>query len=250
MDVVEPSASAAAIVLFSSPEVLLRKVERAAPTEARRLVGVLQHRLLEVFGGVRGPAEVVAAVEGRGGIAAKLGASGRRVVQVGQRGRTFGARLERAVSAATGLGYGRLVVVGDDSPGLQPSDVDTALASDAVVLGPSADGGVYLIGLDAASVGLLEGIPWQTSGVFEALVAAAERAGLAVVVLPERVDVDDAVSLRAVASLVATVAARWRAVAGGAWLDPAQALACAEVIAAQARAMSIEVRGPPAVPCS
>jgi hypothetical protein len=67
---------------------------------------------------------------------------------------------------------------------------------DRMVIGPSDDGGYYLIGLKAAHWRVFEEIDWSTERVFEQTVARAEEIGLAVEQLPTWYDVDDRATLR------------------------------------------------------
>lgn len=67
-----------------------------------------------------------------------------------QIGGTFGERLTHAFQAARSLGYRQIVAVPTDAPALgagELADAFDALQSHEMVLGPSPDGGVYLIGL-------------------------------------------------------------------------------------------------------
>jgi len=68
-----------------------------------------------------------------------------------------------------------------------------------VVLGPSRDGGYYLIGLKAPEPALFEGMEWGSDTVCAATRDRIRRLGLSVTLLPEMEDVDrfsDVVSLR------------------------------------------------------
>jgi hypothetical protein len=149
-----------------------------------------------------------------------------------QRGRTFAERLAGALTDARALGYEEIVVVPGDVPGLQARHLRAAFArlrSFSAVLGPSPDGGVYLLGVRGDFSRLLAGVPWRTPRVFDALLANAGRAA----VLPALADVDGPAHLRALRSapeldaelavLVAALLARaaWPAVAAsGALSDP------------------------------
>jgi uncharacterized protein len=62
-------------------------------------------------------------------------------------------------------------------------------------VGPSHDGGYYLIGLKRAHAEVFANINWSTASVFAETVAAAKAASLETVVLPLWYDVDDAESL-------------------------------------------------------
>ncbi|MGH9597942.1 MAG: TIGR04282 family arsenosugar biosynthesis glycosyltransferase, partial [Edaphobacter sp.] len=64
-----------------------------------------------------------------------------------------------------------------------------------IVLGPSHDGGYYLIGLKCAHPETFANITWSTSTVFVETVAAAKAAKLEVATLPLWYDVDDGPTL-------------------------------------------------------
>jgi hypothetical protein len=68
-------------------------------------------------------------------------------------------------------------------------------AGDRVVLGPSADGGYYLIGMKHAHAVLFERIHWSTGSVARETRERAAEAGIELVELPLWYDVDDAETL-------------------------------------------------------
>jgi glycosyltransferase A (GT-A) superfamily protein (DUF2064 family) len=89
-----------------------------------------------------------------------------------QRGRTFGERLRHALADVRALGYDRLVAVPLDCPRLSAAELAAAFAhleQGRPVLGPSPDGGVYLLGVPAASPAWLRGVDWCTPRVFHQL---------------------------------------------------------------------------------
>jgi hypothetical protein len=94
-----------------------------------------------------------------------------------QRGADFEERFLGALDDAFARGFERLVVIGSDTPALRVSDLRRALESPAgeLWLGPSTDGGFYLLALDRADLGMLAGLPWQTSRIRRALVERARR---------------------------------------------------------------------------
>jgi uncharacterized protein len=117
-----------------------------------------------------------------------------------QRGDGFGERLSGTAEDLLACGYGSVCLVDSDSPTVPAAAFEQAVdelgrAGDRIVIGPSHDGGYYLIGLKRAHRELFSGITWSTSSVFAETMAAAEAAGLEVVVLPLWYDVDDAVTL-------------------------------------------------------
>jgi len=67
---------------------------------------------------------------------------------------------------------------------------------DRVVLGPSDDGGYYLIGLKQNHRQLFERIDWSTERVLEQTKQRARELNLEVRLLPTGYDVDDRVTLR------------------------------------------------------
>ena len=99
------------------------------------------------------------------------------------------------------VGHGAACLVNGDSPTL-PTRVlveaaeALAAAGDRVVLGPSDDGGYYLIGLKHPHRSLFEGIDWSTDRVFRQTVERTACLGLETIILPKWYDVDDAASLR------------------------------------------------------
>jgi hypothetical protein len=64
------------------------------------------------------------------------------------------------------------------------------------VLGPSSDGGYYLLGLKAAHGRMFQDIAWSTERVAEQTRARASEIGLEVDVLPLWYDVDNVEDLR------------------------------------------------------
>jgi 2-phospho-L-lactate guanylyltransferase (CobY/MobA/RfbA family) len=108
-----------------------------------------------------------------------------------QRGSDFAARLANAFGDARALGYDEVVVIPGDVPGLDERLLARAfelLALSPVVLGPSPDGGVYLIGCRGPADRLLQGVRWRTSHVTRDLLARAPGAAR----LDRRADVDGA----------------------------------------------------------
>ncbi len=118
-----------------------------------------------------------------------------------QRGEPFGERLSHAVDDLLALGYGAVCLIDSDSPTLPAEALRAAVAAlaqpgDRVVLGPSEDGGYYLIGLKQAHRRLFEDIDWSTGQVTPQTLARAAELNLEVVELPTWYDVDDAATLR------------------------------------------------------
>ncbi|HEY8019986.1 MAG TPA: DUF2064 domain-containing protein [Thermoanaerobaculia bacterium] len=119
-----------------------------------------------------------------------------------QRGSSFGERLENAFADARARGYRDIVAVPGDVPQLGADILRRAfalLADHSTVLGPSPDGGVYLLGCRAeprALRTLLVGVAWRRASVFAELLARSTGAA----VLPPLADLDAPRDLAAVFS--------------------------------------------------
>jgi rSAM/selenodomain-associated transferase 1 len=116
-----------------------------------------------------------------------------------QRGVGLGAALSSAFETHFGAGFQRVVLIGSDSPSLPSTyiqDACVALDQCDVVVGPSSDGGYYLIGMRRFHPSLFEGISWSTERVFAQTLERARAAALLTRSLPEWYDVDTVAELR------------------------------------------------------
>lgn len=124
-------------------------------------------------------------------------AAARGVVIASQGEGDLGERLTHALRAI--LGYAdRAVIIGSDSPTLDPAWIASALArleSADVVLGPARDGGCYLIGMRRDPGTILDEIAWSSSRVCDQIRARASGAGARLAMLPEWYDLDEASDL-------------------------------------------------------
>jgi 2-phospho-L-lactate guanylyltransferase (CobY/MobA/RfbA family) len=121
-------------------------------------------------------------------------------------GVTFGERLEYAVEHLAGLGYGKIVIVGSDCPGLSVDDIANAyhlLDHKRLVLGPDHRGGCYLIGLHREDRAQLSGIRWHQNTDCAELLQRYGRGATAQ--LTVKIDLDTLEDLR----LLAKSATSW-----------------------------------------
>lgn len=105
----------------------------------------------------------------------------------------LGARMQRVVNRALETSPCALVL-GADVPGLPGAHLDAALASLAhadVVLGPTADGGFYLLGATRLQTAALTGISWSTSMTRLQTVTQLRATGHLVGKAPPWFDVDE-----------------------------------------------------------
>lgn len=122
-------------------------------------------------------------------------------VLVPQRGEGFGERLLFATEDLLRLGFTSLCLINSDSPTVPQSAFSQAVdflkqGEDSVVLGPSDDGGYYLIGLKKLHRSLFEGIDWSTDRVLAQTMRRARELDLPVHLLPAWYDVDDRATLQ------------------------------------------------------
>ncbi len=108
----------------------------------------------------------------------------------------LGDRLDRALTSAFEEDYNEVAVIGTDCPDCGARWINAAfsrLNSDKghdLVIGPSTDGGYYLMILKSPAPTLFQNIPWSENDVFEKTAEAAKSAGLNLESLPELSDVD------------------------------------------------------------
>lgn len=85
-----------------------------------------------------------------------------------QAGDNLGARMRNAFNRAFEEGADKVVIIGSDCPGLTTEHLQDAyriLDERDVVIGPSADGGYYLLGMNRCLPALFAGIEWSTPEV-------------------------------------------------------------------------------------
>ena len=87
-----------------------------------------------------------------------------------QRGKDLGERMFHAFKNLSRKGFHKIIIVGSDCLTLTPCDVQSAfrkLDQYDCVLGPSKDGGYYLVGLNKPNKNIFRNIPWGTSVVLK-----------------------------------------------------------------------------------
>lgn len=112
-----------------------------------------------------------------------------------QIGQDLGQRMKNAFLQAFSDGFNSVVIIGSDSPDLPADYLDlgfTALDTNDVVVGPSSDGGYYLIGFarEAFLPDAFEQITWSSTNVFERTLNILKQHKQRVYLLPQWHDVD------------------------------------------------------------
>lgn len=110
----------------------------------------------------------------------------------------LGEKMQNAFKHGFSSGYNRIVIIGSDCPTLQPSHIEQAfreLRHSDVVLGPSRDGGYYLLGLNRYRPRLFEEMPWSRPGLYDKTLSMIEEEQLSLKTLEELNDIDTAADL-------------------------------------------------------
>ena len=124
-------------------------------------------------------------------------------IYIPQVGTDLGERLTSATQWAAEHGWTKILLVGSDSPTLPISYISQALTlldSRNIVIGPSTDGGYYLIGFSVETLAttiphVFEDIAWSTAEVFQQTVARIHAAEATLGLLPPWYDIDRAEDL-------------------------------------------------------
>ncbi len=138
-----------------------------------------------------------------------------------QVGASLGERLDHLLTQALASGSGRAVVMDSDSPTLPAEYISQAfdrLEDADVVLGPTRDGGYYLIGMKQPQPRLLRQVQMSTPHVLADTLALAEAAGLAVSLLPTWYDIDTIADLHQLDAEITSFSMNGNAAATRRWL--------------------------------
>lgn len=116
-----------------------------------------------------------------------------------QKGADLGARMAAAFAESFIAGYGEIVIIGTDHPTLAPAFIEHAFnlleESGSICIGPSEDGGYYLLGMNSFYPQLFQGMTYSHNQVFTDTLDRAEAIGVNLSILPEWYDVDEPESL-------------------------------------------------------
>lgn len=127
-----------------------------------------------------------------------MGWLGKNIEIYPQKGGNLGERLSSAFKWTFEEGARRVVVIGTDSPLLGKKVILKAfkeLKNNQCVIGPSSDGGYYLLGLSSFYKEIFEGVEWGTDKVFKQTLNTINRLNLKCSLLDEHFDIDNAEDL-------------------------------------------------------
>lgn len=122
-----------------------------------------------------------------------------------QKGTDLGEKMYRAIRTVLKLGYESVVLTGTDLPLMGAAHLESgfaALENSDIAIGPTPDGGYYLIGMKQAHKAVFHVEGYGGSSVFENTVAAAKAAGLTVAEALPCEDVDTPEDLKQLAACI------------------------------------------------
>ena len=120
---------------------------------------------------------------------------GEDYLYMSQQGADLGERMKNGFTEAFAMNFKRVVLIGSDIPDLPLEFIEeafTSLKEKHVVIGPSLDGGYYLIGFNDKkfSPQVFKGIPWSKERVFEETMKILNKEGLTIHTLKPLRDID------------------------------------------------------------
>jgi len=174
------------------------KTRLVPPLTMEQAASLYEAMLLDIVDRLvaRGDCDIAIAIDSAES-AAWFDAAAPGIQHVVQRGVALGDRLDAVLMQCLDLGCDAAVAISSDSPDLPSAHVDAALAllvDDAtdIVLGPTEDGGYYLIGWKQRWAPVVTEVTMSTPEVLADTLAIAEGLGARVALAPTWYDVDDA----------------------------------------------------------
>ncbi|AXT62543.1 DUF2064 domain-containing protein [Aquimarina sp. AD10] len=112
-----------------------------------------------------------------------------------QRGHTFGERFVNAIQDVYDRGYENVITIGNDTPHLTKQHLIESvkqLENNKFVLGPSKDGGFYLMGLHKSqfNIDVFLKLPWQSRTLSKCISRLIKTAKIELVTLEILIDID------------------------------------------------------------
>ncbi|GAC1310265.1 MAG: TIGR04282 family arsenosugar biosynthesis glycosyltransferase [Mucilaginibacter sp.] len=117
-----------------------------------------------------------------------------------QTGEDLGSRMYNAFKACFERGYTKVIIIGSDCYDLNTDIIDEAyrqLDRQEVVIGPTFDGGYYLLGLTQLLPEIFENKSWSTDLVMHQTLQDLRKKSLAFSLLDQLNDIDNAGDLKA-----------------------------------------------------
>lgn len=111
-----------------------------------------------------------------------------------QRGEDLGSKMYNAINHVLSLGYEKVILIGSDIPHIKNEDILNGfeiLEEKDIVLGPSYDGGYFLVGMKKSNVGIFNiSKRWGGKSVLESTIDMANNQGLTIGLASKYMDID------------------------------------------------------------
>lgn len=110
-----------------------------------------------------------------------------------QQGNNLGKRMYNALKTLFDEGFKKVIIIGTDLPDFSSNDIDITLSlldKYDVVIGPSEDGGYYLLAMRQAHHFLFKDINWSTNTVLSSTIKLLNKEKLKYSLLEEKMDID------------------------------------------------------------
>jgi hypothetical protein len=110
-----------------------------------------------------------------------------------QSGNDLGERMKSAFQILFNKCYKKVIIIGTDCPQINVNLIVKAfneLSQNDLVIGPSNDGGYYLLGMNDFHPFLFDDIRWSSDEVFRKTEQKAIEKGLSLSFMPELIDID------------------------------------------------------------
>lgn len=184
----------AAAVMAKLPRPGEVKTRLSPPLSADQAAALARALLDDSLAVLRATPGLAPAFAVAGDPAAAATIAGPGVAVVAQRGEGLADRITNAAADLLAE-HAAVLLFGADTLGIGPDDLTraaTLLAApgDRVVLGPSADGGYWLVGLKRAHAALFADMTWSHDGVLAMQLAACAHHGVPVAFTARRADCD------------------------------------------------------------
>lgn len=111
-----------------------------------------------------------------------------------QKGKNIGEVMDNAIFTVFKENNSPTVLIGSDIPTVDKNLFDKCneiFKKNEIILGPSTDGGYYLIGMRTYINGLFNNIEWSNSNVLHNQIRKIEKTGASYHILEESYDIDD-----------------------------------------------------------
>jgi hypothetical protein len=182
------------VIMAKAPKAGRVKTRLAASLSAPEIIGLYRCLLEDTLALAQSLAGVEAAIMSPASDVEELShMAGDGVSVVGQTGEGLGAALTSVFAHFAAAGRRHIIAFNSDSPHLPATALLTAfdaLSSSDLVVGPTQDGGYYLVGATASHPGLFAGSQLGTTNALDALLARARSLELSVRFTDPFYDVD------------------------------------------------------------